>query len=131
MSLLFAAGAAGFATNKCYCRQPRCLIQPAGEDNLPAKLPGFSGENDEDGLRDFLGLMWVASVTQCNRIDLVDVPRDEFGKGFLGIMLRVLPQQSDVVQLLHLYLNAANAGKVTNYFQPGETPALPFKPAAL
>ena len=49
----------------------------------------FPRQDDEDGLRDFLGLMRIAGVAQRDRIDLVDVPRDERGKGLLGIVLDV------------------------------------------
>jgi hypothetical protein len=44
------------------------------------------------------------------------VARDERGKGFFGVLLRVLPQQSDVVQFVHLHLNAADWRKVTVFF---------------
>ena len=45
------------------------------------------------------------------------MPRDERGKGFLGVLFRVLPQQGDVIQFVHLHLNAADWGKVTEYFK--------------
>lgn len=53
---------------------------------------GFLRQGDDDGLRDFLGLMRVASVAQGNGIDLVDVPRDQRGEGVLAIVLDVFPQ---------------------------------------
>ena len=88
VGLLFAAGAADFAADKSHRRQPRGLIQPAGKDDALAQMPGFPRQNDEDGLGDFLGLMRIAGVAQRDGIDLVDVPRDERGKGVLGIALR-------------------------------------------
>jgi hypothetical protein len=44
------------------------------------------------------------------------VPRDQRGKGFFGIAIRVFPQQCDVIPFLHPYLNAADEGKVTVFF---------------
>ena len=75
MSLLFAAGAADFAADESHRRQPRGFIQPAGEDDFPAEPPGFFGEDDEDGLGDFLGGMGVARVAQRDGIDLVQTRR--------------------------------------------------------
>jgi S-adenosylhomocysteine hydrolase len=43
--------------------------------------------------------------------------RDERGKGHLRVFLRVLPQQSVVIQFVHLLLNAADWQKGTDYFR--------------
>jgi glucarate dehydratase len=115
MSLLFAAGAADFASDMRHRRQPRGLINPAGQRGVPAQLIYFLRQNDKDGLRDFLGLMWIAGVSQRHGIDLVDVPRDDLGKGFFGITLDVFAQQGVVIQFLHLHLNAAEHGKGTSF----------------
>ena len=117
IGLLFTAGAPDGAPDKRHRRQPRGLIQPAGENDSSVQMPGFSREDDEDGLRDFLGLMRIAGVAQRDRINLVDVPRDERGKGLLGIALDVFAQQGGVIQFLHLPLNAADSEKVTSIFQ--------------
>jgi hypothetical protein len=42
--------------------------------------------------------------------------RDDCGKGGLGVLLRVLPQQGVVIQFVHLLVNAAKCGKGTDYF---------------
>jgi 2-dehydro-3-deoxygluconokinase len=55
------------------------------------------------------------------------VPRDERGKGFLGVLLRVLPQQGDVIQFLHLPINAADCEKRTDYFCGGRDEAIVFE----
>jgi hypothetical protein len=44
------------------------------------------------------------------------VPRDEGGKGLLGIALDVFAQQGAVIQFLHLPVNAANRAKGTIFF---------------
>ena len=38
-------------------------------------------------------------------------------KGFLGTALHVFAQQSNVIQFLHLHLNAAKAENVTFFFE--------------
>jgi hypothetical protein len=53
------------------------------------------------------------------------VPRDQRGESLLGIAFHVFPQQGDVIQFLHLRVNAANARKVTNYYAADETSPLP------
>jgi hypothetical protein len=105
-------------------------IQPARKNDTPSQMAGFSCQNDEDGLRDFPGLMRVAGVARRDRIDLVDGPGDELGKGFFGMVLDVIPQQGDVIQFLHLRLNAAVWEKVTSFFRrnlkPRQMPGIKF-----
>ena len=67
VSLLFAARAADFAADERLRRQPRRLIKPTRKDNVPAQLPGFFRENDENGLGNFLGVMGIARLPQCDR----------------------------------------------------------------
>jgi hypothetical protein len=62
-----------------------------------------------------INLMRVARMSQRDRIDFVDVAGEQRGKGFLGIVIHVFLQQSDVVQFLNLQLNAADAIKVTSF----------------
>lgn len=59
--------------------------------------------------------MRIARVALGDRIDLVDVPRDERAKGLLAIAFDVFPHQNDVIKFLHRG-NAADAGKVTRFF---------------
>ena len=74
--------------------------------------------------------MRVAGVAQRDRVDLVDVPSDERGKGFFGMVLDVIPQQGDVIQFLLLRLNAADWEKVTSFFRrnlkPRQMPGIKF-----
>ena len=58
-------------------------------------------ESDKDGLCDFLGLMRVSDVPQRDGINQIDVPRYQLGKGFVGMIFRILPQQHAVIRLLH------------------------------
>jgi hypothetical protein len=44
------------------------------------------------------------------------VPRDERGKGFVGTLLDIFAQQNDVIQFLHLPINAADREKPTMFF---------------
>ena len=69
------------------------------------EIAALARENREDRLGDFLGLMRIAGVPERDRINLVDVPRDEHGKSILGAALGIFLQQSDVIQFLHLHFN--------------------------
>ena len=60
--LLFASNTSDFTSDKSRRRQPCGLVEPAFQNDAFAQVPGFSCENDKDGLRDFLGLMRVAGV---------------------------------------------------------------------
>ena len=97
MSFLFPVGAPDFAADKGRGGQPRCLIQPSGEDDVFPQRSGFLRKEDEHRLGDFLGVMRIARVAQRHGVDLVDVSRDELGKGFLGMVLDVFAQQGVVI----------------------------------
>lgn len=73
----------------------------------------FAGQDDEDGLGDFFGLMRIAGMAQGDGVNPVDVPRDKRLKRRFGMAGGIFAQQSIVVQLAHLPLNAANPEKVT------------------
>jgi hypothetical protein len=79
-------------------------MQAAGQDDVFAKRTGFAREDYEDGPGNFLGGMRVARGTQGDAIDLVNVPRDEFGKRRRGPTLGKFAQQSIVIQFVHPYL---------------------------
>ena len=44
-------------------------------------------QNDEDRLRDFLGVLRMAGLTQGDEIDQIDVARHQFGKRLIGMIL--------------------------------------------
>jgi len=104
-------GAPDFASNRGQRRQPRCLIEPAFKDDPSYEAAGFPRQNDEDNLGDFLGLMRVARVPKGDLIDLVDVPPYKRGEGVLRAALDVCPQQGDVIQFLHVYMNCRQRRK--------------------
>ena len=62
------------------------------------QLPGFIREKDENGLRNFLRVMRVADLPERNAINQVNVPRNQCGESFLGIITGVLAQQRAVVR---------------------------------
>ena len=64
IGLLFTADAAGFTPQEARRRQPRGLIQPAGQDGFVHDAPGLFRQNDEHRLRDFLGGMGIAGFSQ-------------------------------------------------------------------
>jgi hypothetical protein len=45
--------------------------------------------------------MRVADVPQRDGINQIDVPRYQLGKGFVGMVFRILSQQHAVIRLLH------------------------------
>ncbi|HEX5398918.1 MAG TPA: hypothetical protein VFY06_07710 [Verrucomicrobiae bacterium] len=78
----------------------------------------LSGQNDEDRLGDFLGLMRVAHVPQRDGIDQVDMPRHQFAERLVGMAPDELAQQRAVIHGLHLRISVRRAGKGDNYFAP-------------
>ena len=80
------------------------------------QLPGFARQNDENGLRDFLGMMRIADLPQRDRIDQIDVPRHQRGKRFVGIIFRISPQQRAVVRGLHLGISVRCEAKTDKSF---------------
>jgi len=67
------------------------LIQPPLEDGLIRDAVRFSGQNDENRLRDFLGGMGTARVSQCRGINQVYVPGNQSAEGDVGTPLYILP----------------------------------------
>jgi hypothetical protein len=67
-------------------------------------------------------LVRVAGLPQGNGVNFVHVPGRQGGKGFLGIVFHVFPQQGVVIQFLHLPINAANGEMWTLFLRqlPGK-----------
>ncbi len=119
--MLFACGPpvrvgyGAFRSAKRQRRQPRGLAKPTGENNPSAQLGGFFCQNHENSLCDFLGLMRIASMSQRDRIDFVEVSLNQYGKSFFGTVLDVISQQNDVIQFSHHCISAAKSEKVTDF----------------
>jgi len=56
-------------------------MQPAFQDGVRAQAGGFAREDDKNRLRDLLRLGGNPDVTERNRINQVDMPPDQLGKG--------------------------------------------------
>ena len=117
--LLFAAGAAVFGAQEIGGGEPGGLIEPAGEDGGRAQLAGFFGQDDEDGLGDFLGGVGVAGFAEGGGVDEVDVTGNERDKGRLGIPGDVLREQIHVRDIVHLLINVLWRGNRPTYFWVG------------
>ena len=63
-----------------------------------AQLPRFARQNDEDRLRDFLGMVRVARLPERHGINQVDMPRHQGGESFPGIVPGILAQQHAVIR---------------------------------
>jgi hypothetical protein len=94
------------------------LIQPAGKNGVPAQSAGLARQNDEDGLRDFLGGIRAAGLSQRGGIHQVQMARHQCGKRLVGIPVGILPQQIHVGRVLHLPMNVRRRKKVPTYFDP-------------
>jgi hypothetical protein len=92
------------------------LIQPAGQHGARRQFARLARQNDEDRLRDFLGVMRIAGETQRGGIDEVHIPRDEGGKGGLGFGAGEFGEQFVVVQFRHLPNDVREPQNWTNYF---------------
>ena len=76
-------------------------------------------QNDKDSLRNFLCVMRVADVPQCDGINQVDVPRHQLGERFIGMIFRILPQQHAVIRWLHFPISVRHRVKADNLFTVG------------
>jgi hypothetical protein len=124
MRLLFAAVTPAFAPDKIISRQPRGLKQPTGKGFALAQPCRLPGENDEDGLGDVLGLVLVAHLPHCDRINQIGVPRHQRCKCFVGTIFRILPQQRIVIHWLHLPISVRHTAKTDNYLSKAHWEAL-------
>ena len=116
ISLLLAALAADFALHKVGRRQPRRLIQPAGQHRAAPQPAGFARQNDEDGLGDFLGVMRIAGETPGGRMDEVYIPRDQDGKCRFGSGAGIFREQFMVIQFGHLPIRCPRTAKLDKLF---------------
>jgi hypothetical protein len=96
--------------------EARGFIQPAGEDGSLIQSRGFSGKDDEHGLRRVLRVFAIAGESQRDGIDEVDVPVNQIGESGFRIPSGVFAQQGDVVRVWHLLIIPACAGNWTFIF---------------
>ena len=73
-------------------------------------------QNDEDRLGDFLGMMRIADLPQRDGINQIDVPRHQRGKGLVGMIFRILPQQRAVIRGLHSSISVRHQANPDNLF---------------
>ncbi len=71
-------------------------------------------KDNEHGLGNFLGVMGIAGLPEGDRIDEIDVPRNEAGKGRFGLVVNELAQQGTVVFWRHLQISVRRARKADN-----------------
>jgi hypothetical protein len=98
VSLLFAAQPASFASQKIIRCQARGLKQPTGKSLVMTQSGGLFPENNENRLRDFLGVMGIANLPERDGINQTDVPRHQSGKRFVRIASRKFLQQLGVLR---------------------------------
>ena len=65
-------------------------------------------------------------MTQRARINQIDMPPDQFGKGGFGIDPDIFPHQFHVVGITHLRDYDRHAGKSDNYFRRSGADGLAF-----
>jgi len=113
---LFAPLPPPFPAEKTQGRQPRRFIKPGIEDRTWAQAGGFARQNDEDGLRDFLGVMRIAGETPGGRMDEVYIPRDQDGKCRFGSGAGIFREQFMVIQFGHLPIRCPRTAKLDKLF---------------
>jgi len=65
--------------------QVRSPAEPAGEHGFPAQAASLAGQNDKDGLRNFLGHIRVAHLPQSGGVHQSHIAPDEFRERSLGL----------------------------------------------
>lgn len=121
ISFLFVSMPAEAAADKIIGGETGGLKQPTGQGFIVPQGAGLSSQDDEDGLRDFLGLVGVADLAKGDGINEADVALDERGKGFIGMIFRILPQQRAVVGRLHSQISVRRRGKADKLFADAKT----------
>jgi len=81
-----------------------------------AQAGGFAREDDKDRLGDFLGVGGNPGMAERRRINQVDMPPDQFGKGFLRALPLVIPQQVHVAHIGQLTIYCRCEAKSGIYF---------------
>ena len=66
------------------------------------ECPGFFGEEEEDRLRNILREVRIANLAQGGGVNEIEMPRNEDGKGFVGMFCSAKAQELLVVAVLHL-----------------------------
>jgi hypothetical protein len=116
---MFSAGAPDFASDKRDRGQTRRVVNPSREIGSLPQLTGLPREDDKNRLGDFLSVVRVSGLPQRRRINLVEVTRNEQGKGPFGVVLRELAQQRHVIQILHLTGKCRYPTKADTLFHEG------------
>jgi hypothetical protein len=93
----------------------RRAAKPARKNSFLIQRARFAGQNDEDGLADFLGQVAVANLPQRNRKHQMDIARHQFCEGLLGPVRRKLPHKCDVVAD-HLFITFTPGIKGNKFF---------------
>jgi len=93
--------------------------EPAREDDVRTEAGRLSRQDDEDGLGDLFREVRVAGLAETDRVNQVDMPRDEGFKRLLGLPLGVLPHPLHVV-IHHLAYPSTPLPKRDRFpFSPG------------
>src|SRR5437870_1869908 len=82
----FAELAAAFPAQETQRRQPGRFVKPAFQDDVWAQAARFAREDDEHRLSDFLSVRGNPGVAKRGRINEVNMPLHQRGKGFFGAL---------------------------------------------
>jgi hypothetical protein len=93
---LFAKLAAGFATDDINGSASSDLIQPRGEDGIRREVVCLADEIGEGGLGDLFRELWRTDLAKRGGKNKIEMPPDDFGKGILGVLPGVSPEQLQV-----------------------------------
>jgi hypothetical protein len=118
--LLFAADAAEFRALKIRRGEPRCVVEPAAQNYFASERRCFAREDDEDGLRDFFGVLRILRVTKGDGMDKPDMATHDLGKGFLGFVFGEFFEESGVGRVYHSTTICARMGKGDKLFVGSE-----------
>ena len=107
MGLVFARVAASFGAANFRGEVLRGGVEPADEHGMVRDGGGVARQRGEDGLRDILRVVRVASdLPQRRRVDKAKVALHQCGKRRFGMAGGKLPHQRHVIAHHHLYMAA-------------------------
>ena len=109
--------AAAFGLERIARGEARGAAQPAGQHGLFAQVSGLARQDDEHGLRDFLGQMRVAHLPQRGGIDQRHVAFHQRRKRLFRVLRRVSGKQFGIIRQAHLLSNVHWRRNPTVFFE--------------
>jgi hypothetical protein len=96
----FASLSSLFGSQSPRGNEASCIEEPASDHSASSKARGFARQKNEYGLRDILGEMRVANLSQRGRVNQSGMPLNQLTKGALRPFRDIALNQFPVIHVL-------------------------------